>query len=197
MASWFRVEERAQQNACRCADRDAACARRNLAAAREQRRTVSAAGRCGSGRVAAGVHGRGESKRERERRENRGAPDWQVGSPFFLRLEHRDVWDRPNRGAGPRAPGAPQRRTTCRPSGMDSFARATYHVVPHHGRWAVRRSGARRASGVFATREEAIERAQQLARGADSELVIHGGHGAARGGDRRSVDAPALQQPPR
>jgi Uncharacterized protein conserved in bacteria (DUF2188) len=41
------------------------------------------------------------------------------------------------------------------------------HVVPSGGKWSVRRTGASRASGTFATQNEAVER----------ELYIHGRDG--------------------
>lgn len=39
-----------------------------------------------------------------------------------------------------------------------------YHILPHEGGWQARLAGARRASGVFQTREEAVARATALAR---------------------------------
>ena len=38
------------------------------------------------------------------------------------------------------------------------------HVVPNGGKWAVRRAGAERASGVFSTQKEAIDRGKELAK---------------------------------
>lgn len=48
------------------------------------------------------------------------------------------------------------------------------------GKWRVRRSGATRASGVFDTQEEAVQRARQLARAQQTELYIHGRDGRIR-----------------
>ena len=58
------------------------------------------------------------------------------------------------------------------------------HVVPSGGKWAVRRSGSERASGIFLTQDEAIERARQIAKNQGTELYIHGRDGRIR--DRSS-----------
>lgn len=58
------------------------------------------------------------------------------------------------------------------------------HVVPSGGKWKVVRSGAERATGVYATQREAIERATEIARSNRAELYIHGEDGRIR--DRRS-----------
>ena len=47
------------------------------------------------------------------------------------------------------------------------------HVFPSSGRWAVRRTGAQRASRVFATRSDAIRHARMIARKEHAELYIH------------------------
>ncbi|GGE07878.1 hypothetical protein GCM10011390_28640 [Aureimonas endophytica] len=54
------------------------------------------------------------------------------------------------------------------------------HVVPKGDKWSVRKAGASRASGVFATQEEAITRARDLARTEKTELFIHGRDGRIR-----------------
>ena len=54
------------------------------------------------------------------------------------------------------------------------------HVLPHAGVWAVRRAGAARVSGTFATQKEAIERATQVARSEGTEIFIHGRDGRIR-----------------
>jgi Uncharacterized protein conserved in bacteria (DUF2188) len=54
------------------------------------------------------------------------------------------------------------------------------HVVPSGTKWSVRRTGATRASGVFATQNEAIERARDSARKQGTELYIHGKDGRIR-----------------
>lgn len=51
------------------------------------------------------------------------------------------------------------------------------HVVPSGEKWSVRRTGASRASGTFATQSEAVERARDAARRQGTELYIHGRDG--------------------
>ena len=54
------------------------------------------------------------------------------------------------------------------------------HVVPSGKKWSVRSSGSSRASGVFVTQQEAIERARDKARKEGTELYIHGQDGRIR-----------------
>jgi uncharacterized protein YdaT len=51
--------------------------------------------------------------------------------------------------------------------------RDNYHVVPHPQGWAVRRANASRASSVFATEEEARNRAIDLARNEGLDVILH------------------------
>lgn len=67
------------------------------------------------------------------------------------------------------------------------------HVVPNNGGWSVRRSGASKASGVYRTQGEAIERARELARNQATELYIHGRDGRIRERDSYGND----RYPPR
>ena len=54
------------------------------------------------------------------------------------------------------------------------------HVVPNGSKWSVRRAGASKASGTFATQAEAIARAREIARKQATELFIHGTDGRIR-----------------
>lgn len=55
------------------------------------------------------------------------------------------------------------------------------HVVPStSGGWAVRRSGAERASKVFDTQKEAIQHARSVAKSEKGELYVHGKDGTIR-----------------
>ena len=54
------------------------------------------------------------------------------------------------------------------------------HVVPARGGWAVKRAGSPRATKVFDTQEQAIERGREIARNQRSELLIHGRDGRIR-----------------
>ena len=54
------------------------------------------------------------------------------------------------------------------------------HVVPTKDGWAVKRAGSPKATKVFATQEEAIERGREIAKNQRSELLIHGRDGRIR-----------------
>ena len=69
----------------------------------------------------------------------------------------------------------------------------TTHVVPDSdGGWNVKRGGASRASGHFDTKQQAVDRAREISRNAQSELKIHNKDGKiaqsdSHGNDPRSV----------
>ncbi|HYD38543.1 MAG TPA: DUF2188 domain-containing protein [Allosphingosinicella sp.] len=54
------------------------------------------------------------------------------------------------------------------------------HVIPSGGKWSVRRAGATRASAVFETQAEAIERAREIAQNQATVVFIHGRDGLIR-----------------
>lgn len=54
------------------------------------------------------------------------------------------------------------------------------HIVPSGDKWSVRKAGASRASGTYATQREAIERGKEIARTQRTELYIHGRDGRIR-----------------
>jgi hypothetical protein len=54
------------------------------------------------------------------------------------------------------------------------------HVLPSGGKWSVRRAGASRASGIYVTQQEAVDKARETARREGSELYIHGRDGRIR-----------------
>lgn len=58
------------------------------------------------------------------------------------------------------------------PSGRDQ------HVVSQDDRWAVRAEDAEQATETFPTKEEAVQRAREIASNQDSHLVIHDADGA-------------------
>jgi hypothetical protein len=66
------------------------------------------------------------------------------------------------------------------------------HVVPSRGRWAVRRTGAARATKIFATKGEAMEFAAVRARQAGAVLYVHDRDGMVRG---RKSYAPTEERP--
>lgn len=51
------------------------------------------------------------------------------------------------------------------------------HVIPHAKKWAVRDEGSTHPRSVYATKQEAIDAARDLARGRGATLVVHGRHG--------------------
>lgn len=63
------------------------------------------------------------------------------------------------------------------------------HVVPHEGKWAVRREGATRATSVHRTQAEAVDVARQIARNQGTELVIHSANGRIRTRDSHGNDS--------
>ncbi|MGX2042272.1 DUF2188 domain-containing protein (plasmid) [Methylocaldum sp. MU1018] len=62
------------------------------------------------------------------------------------------------------------------------------HVVPHGDEWAVRGENNSRVTSVHPTQAEAIERAREIARNQESELLIHGRNGQIRQRDSYGND---------
>lgn len=54
------------------------------------------------------------------------------------------------------------------------------HVVPHQGKWAVKGAGNERNTVITNTQQQAIEKARQIAKNQESELLIHGRNGTVR-----------------
>lgn len=67
-------------------------------------------------------------------------------------------------------------------------SKRTQHVVPHEDGWAVRRGGADRATEVFDTQQQAIERAREISQNQGAELFIHRRDGAIRERDSYGND---------
>lgn len=56
--------------------------------------------------------------------------------------------------------------------------RTVYDVTPRDDRWAVKRRGAERASDIFDDKDDAVNRARELAKAiGHSQVVIHGRDG--------------------
>ena len=66
--------------------------------------------------------------------------------------------------------------------------RRNQHVVPTRDGWAVRGAGSAKATKVFDTKREAIERGCEIARNQGSELLIHGSDGRIRTKDSYGRD---------
>src|SRR5712664_2448475 len=70
----------------------------------------------------------------------------------------------------------------------------TVHVYHSANGWAVKRYGGR-ASSLFSTRSEAIERARSIARkAAPSQMVVHGRDGGIK--EYVTYGMPRVQEPP-
>lgn len=54
------------------------------------------------------------------------------------------------------------------------------HIVPHPDGWAVKPEGASKATKVFNTQSEAIEKGREIAINQQSELFIHNKQGRIR-----------------
>jgi uncharacterized protein YdaT len=58
---------------------------------------------------------------------------------------------------------------------------ANQHVVRHStGGWAIKKEGSERASKVFETQSDAIEKATEIAKNQKVEIFIHDRHGRIR-----------------
>ena len=58
------------------------------------------------------------------------------------------------------------------------MAKKSYHVIAKpKGGWAVKKTGATRATRTFATKAEAIKCGRVISRSQSSELIIHGKDG--------------------
>jgi uncharacterized protein YdaT len=54
------------------------------------------------------------------------------------------------------------------------MARKAHHVVPRsEGGWDIKRGGAKRASDHFSSKTDAIEKAREISRDQNTELIIH------------------------
>lgn len=69
------------------------------------------------------------------------------------------------------------------------MSKTSKHVVPSpSGGWAVKNTGAVRASRTFETQEEAIKYARTVAKQSATELYVHGRDGSIRNKDSYSND---------
>lgn len=67
--------------------------------------------------------------------------------------------------------------------------RKTHHIVPDpDGGWNVKRGGGQRASGHYATKQEAIDAGRIISRNQGTEMVIHGLDGRIQSSDSHGHD---------
>lgn len=57
------------------------------------------------------------------------------------------------------------------------MAKKSNHVVPSSSGWAVKKSGADRASKIFETKDKAVEYGRELSKNEKTELYIHKSNG--------------------
>ena len=62
------------------------------------------------------------------------------------------------------------------------------HVVPHNGKWAVKGENNKRVTEEFPTQNEAIKKAEEIAKNQKSETKIHNKEGAIRAGNSYGND---------
>ncbi len=68
--------------------------------------------------------------------------------------------------------------------------RETHHVVPNpNGGWDIRRGGSERSSGHFETKQDTVDRARQISRNQNTELVIHNRDGKISSSDSHGNDS--------
>lgn len=60
------------------------------------------------------------------------------------------------------------------------MGKPSQRVVPRGDVWALQRDGAQRATGLFPTQADAIERGREVAMNQQTELVIHRPNGQIR-----------------
>ncbi|HXG23734.1 MAG TPA: DUF2188 domain-containing protein [Chthonomonadales bacterium] len=63
------------------------------------------------------------------------------------------------------------------------MAKQNVHVIPHGQQWAIKKAGGQRATAIVPTQKEAMERARDIARKEQSELIVHGRNGCIRSKD--------------
>ncbi len=68
------------------------------------------------------------------------------------------------------------------------MARNNQHVVPNGKGWGVRGEGKERLTAITRTQQEAIQKAIEIAKNQNSEVVIHGRDGKIRDKDSYGND---------
>ena len=62
------------------------------------------------------------------------------------------------------------------------------HVVPRDDQWAVRGAGAKRDTELFDRKQDAVDRAREISRNQQTELVVHGQNGRIQQKDSHGND---------
>ncbi len=69
------------------------------------------------------------------------------------------------------------------------MTRKNQHVVPRGNEWAVQGAGNSKATALYGTQREAIERATEIARNLGTDTKIHRPDGRIRGGNSYGNDS--------
>ncbi len=68
------------------------------------------------------------------------------------------------------------------------MSRRNQHVVPREDGWAIRGAGAKRDTGQFGRKQDALDRAREITQNQGTELVIHGRNGQIKSKDSHGHD---------
>ena len=60
------------------------------------------------------------------------------------------------------------------------MSKANIHVVPHEGKWAIKREGEKTPLEIHDTQKKAAKRGREIAKADKVELLIHGRDGRIR-----------------
>ena len=71
---------------------------------------------------------------------------------------------------------------------MKSNNNGSHRVTPRGDKWALKRDGAERASGVFDTQKAAVDAGRVVSKNQNTEFVVHGRNGRIRLKDSHSRD---------
>ena len=73
--------------------------------------------------------------------------------------------------------------------GGENMARNSHHIVHNsNGGWDVKRGGAQRASGHYATKQQAIQAGRVISQNQGTEFVVHGLNGRIQSCDSHGGD---------
>lgn len=68
------------------------------------------------------------------------------------------------------------------------MSKRNQHVVPRDNQWAVRGAGATRDTELFGRKQDAVDRAREIAQNQQTELVVHGENGQIQYKDSHGHD---------
>lgn len=68
------------------------------------------------------------------------------------------------------------------------MSKRNQHVVPRDDGWAIRGAGAKRVTGQFDRKQDAVDRAREISQNHGTELVVHGRDGQIQSKDSHGHD---------